>query len=138
MIEKYLWIAGSSIYVFLGTIHLLYTFFTDKFSARDSNTEEMMKNSFPLLTRRTTIWNAWVGFNASHSTGAVFFGIINLFFAVRHFNILTGSVLLLLFIVMVSLFYLFLSFKYWFNVPRNGILISSACFITAVIIILMR
>lgn len=138
MIEKYLWIAGSAIFVVLGTVHLLYTFFTKKFSVRDNNTEEMMKMTHPVLTKKTTMWKAWVGFNASHSIGAIFFGIINLVFAFTYFGILKDSILLILLTPLVSFFYLILGFKYWFIIPRTGILIASACFGVAAIIILIK
>ena len=132
--EKYLWITGSSIFVILGTLHLLYTFFTNKFSVRDRETEERMKKSFPVLTKKTTMWKAWVGFNASHSIGGIFFGIINFIFAVSYFEMLQDSALLLLLTCGVSFFYLFLGFKYWFLIPRTGILISSVCFVSIIFI----
>jgi hypothetical protein len=42
---------------------------------------EEMKTSFPILTKKTTMWKAWTGFNASHSSGAMFIGIINFYLA---------------------------------------------------------
>lgn len=134
MVEKYLWIAGSSIFFVLGTIHLIYTFFTNKFSVRDRDTEERMKQTSPVLTKKTTMWKAWVGFNASHSIGAIFFGLTNFIFAFSYFEILQNSTLLLSLTCLISFFYLFLGFKYWFIVPRTGILISSVCFSAAAII----
>ncbi|MFT5450898.1 MAG: hypothetical protein ACI9N9_000378 [Enterobacterales bacterium] len=71
MIEQFLIIIGSSIFGVLGTIHLIYTFFTNKFNAYDSSVTVAMKNTNPIMTKETTIWNAWVGFNASHSLGAM-------------------------------------------------------------------
>jgi hypothetical protein len=138
MIEKYLWIAGSSVFIILAGIHLLYTFFTNKFSVRDKETEEMMKRNFPVLTKKTTMWKAWIGFNASHSIGSIFFGVINLYFAIRQFELLKGSAGLLSIMLMVCLFYLFLGFKYWFVIPRTGILISFICFVTAVILMISK
>jgi len=138
MIEKYFWLTGSSIFVVLGTIHLLYTFFTNKFSVRDRDTEEMMKKAFPVLTKQTTMWSAWIGFNASHSIGAVFFGLINFIFADSYFEIMKNSTLLLLLTCLTSFFYLFLGFKYWFIIPLTGILISSVCFSVAAIIVLAK
>ncbi len=138
MIEKYLWISGSSIFLILATIHLYYTFFTNKFSVRDRNTEQMMKKAYPVLTKQTTMWKAWLGFNASHSAGGIFFGAINLVFAWSYFDLLKSSALLLLFTCLTSFFYLFLGFKYWFDIPRTGILISSGCFAAATVIIFMK
>ena len=42
-------------------------------SPRDPHLAESMQATTLLLTRRTDIWLAWVGFNLSHSLGAVAF-----------------------------------------------------------------
>lgn len=41
------------------------TFFTNKLEQRDPATIAAMKLTSPVLTRRTTLWNGWIGFNAS-------------------------------------------------------------------------
>ena len=79
MVAQWLWITGAVIYGLLAGLHLLYTFFTNKFSVRDSATEEMMKKAYPVLTRKTTMWKAWIGFNGSHSIGGIYLGIVNLY-----------------------------------------------------------
>jgi len=67
--EKILIIIGASIFGILGTMHLLYTFFTNKFTARNQHVVEAMQSTSPVLTKETTMWKAWIGFNASHSLG---------------------------------------------------------------------
>ena len=96
MVAKILWLAGSSIFLILGTLHLYYTFFTHKFNARNKSVTDGMKNTSPVLTKETTMWNAWIGFNASHSAGAIFFGIINLVLAAQYFPILQNSATIVL------------------------------------------
>src|SRR3990170_563520 len=137
MIEKYLWIAGSLPFIILGGIHLLYTFFTNKFSSRNTILDEEMKVSYPVLTNEITMWKAWISFNASHSSGAIYIGVVNLFLAIQDFSIITNPFFLLLNVVTV-LFYLWLGKKYWFNTPFRGVLISACCFIAAAVIILFR
>lgn len=137
MLEKYLWTAGSLPFIILGGIHLLYTFFTNKFSSRNRLVDEEMKTSFPMLTKETTMWKAWTGFNASHSCGAIYIGIINLFLAVQYFAVITHPVVLFLNIATV-LFYLWLAKKYWFSTPFKGMLIAACCFVLAAIIILLK
>ena len=131
MIEKVLLLSGSSIIFILGAIHLKYTFFSSKFQPRNAQAETEMKNTSPRLTRETTVWNAWIGFNASHSLGAIYFGIINIILVVSFFPVVQESLVLRLFNITVLLFYLFLAKKYWFKIPLIGILISSLCFILA-------
>ena len=137
MIEKYLWIAGSLPFIILGAIHLLYTFFTNKFSSRNKMLDEEMKISVPVLTKEVTMWNAWVGFNASHSSGVIYIGFINLFIAIGFSSILHNPLFLLLNMATV-LFYLWLAKKYWFKTPFRGVLISAVCFTAAIIVILLK
>lgn len=137
MIEKYLWIAGSLPFIILGGIHLLYTFFTNKFSSRNKLVDDEMKTSYPILTKETTMWKAWIGFNASHSSGAIYIGLINLFLSIQYFAIVTNPVFLTINIVTV-LFYLWLAKKYWFSTPFKGMLIAACCFVAAAVIILLK
>ena len=138
MTVKYLWITGSSIFLVLGTIHLYYTFFTSKFSVRDPATGEQMKKTFPVITRKTTMWKAWIGFNASHSIGAMYFGGINLLLAALYFEWLKHQCILPLLTSLVSLFYLFLGIKYWFGIPRAGTMVASICFVAGTTILLLK
>lgn len=131
MAAKYLWITGSLVFTILGTIHLLYTFFTDKFSSHDDKLIATMKLAFPKLTRKTTMWKAWIGFNASHSTGAIFLGVINIFIAVRFFASVQNSVFFFVFNIFTVGFYLWLAKRYWFKIPFTGILIAFCCFTVA-------
>ncbi len=133
MIAQVLWIAGSLILLVLGTLHLAYTFFTDKFSSRNTNVVDEMKQSFPRLTNKTTLWKAWIGFNASHSVGAIFIGLINIILAIQYFEILRQSYLLLTLNILTVAFYLFLAKQFWFKIPFMGILITLLCFIVAAI-----
>ncbi len=137
MTAKILWIAGSSIYIILAGLHLLYTFFTDKFLAKDRTTVEAMKNTHPILTNGTTMWKAWIGFNGSHSSGGIFLGTINLLLALFYFPFLSGATPLIILTVITSLFYLFLAIKYWFKVPLTGIALATACYSIAAFLILM-
>ncbi len=128
---------GSAIYIVLAGLHLLYTFFTNKFLAKDSNTVESMKNTHPLLTNKTTMWNAWVGFNGSHSAGGIFLGLINLLLAGLYFPFLAAATPLIILTTVTSLFYLFLAIKYWFKIPLTGIAVATVCYIIASLIILV-
>jgi hypothetical protein len=131
MLKQILLIAGSSIFMLLGVAHLYYTFINNKFEARDASVTEGMKNTHPLLTRQTTMWKAWMGFNGSHSLGAIFFGCINLVLALQYYPILATSKLIAIVDIGVCLCYLVLGIKYWFKTPVIGIALATACFILA-------
>ena len=66
--------ASAAIILTLGLLHLLYTFRGPKLHRREPALETQMKIVSPVITRQTTMWKAWVGFNASHSYGAILFG----------------------------------------------------------------
>jgi hypothetical protein len=115
---------SAAIVLFLGTLHLVYTFASRKFSPRDAALEERLKLVSPVISRQTTMWKAWVGFNASHSLGAMLFGALYGYFAIWHFSLLaqdrflalTGAVFLSSFLVLAK--------RYWFNIPFAGVALS--------------
>ena len=128
---KCLWVAGSIIFIFLGALHLYYTFFSSKFNARNKSLVEDMKSTSPVLTGQTTMWKAWIGFNASHSAGAIFFGMVNMILATGYFEILGQSIPLILLDIITVIFYCWLAKKYWFSIPFIGLLIVTGCFVAA-------
>jgi len=136
MLAKILILIGSSIFIILGFIHLIYTFFTDKFLTRDNETNAKMNVTSPILTEETTVWKAWIGFNASHSTGAIFIGLINVILVVQHFEVYQNSFSVLLLNICTGMFYLFLAKKYWFKIPLVGILVATSCFIIAMLLMI--
>jgi len=135
--EQILIVIGAAIFGLLGTIHLIYTFFTNKFDAFDPSVTKAMKSTSPILTKDTTVWNAWVGFNASHSLGAMLFAGIYIPLALSYFSVIQQSTWFSTLPVIVGLSYLALAKKYWFKIPFTGILISTICFIIAAILINM-
>ena len=133
--EKFLLIFGASIFGVLGAIHLIYTFFTNKFEAYDSAVTEAMKGTSPILTKETSVWNAWLGFNASHSLGAMLVAAIYIPLSVSYFDVIQQSVWFSNLPVLIGLSYLVLAKKYWFKIPFIGVLISTVCFIGAAVLI---
>jgi len=129
MLKQILPITGSSIFVLLGLAHVYYTLFTNKFNAKDAAVTEGMKNTHPLLTRQTTMWNAWIGFNGSHSLGAIFFGLFNIILYTQAYNFISTSIYLQGLNIIVCLCYLLLGLKYWFKTPVAGIAVATVCFI---------
>lgn len=135
--EQILIIVGASIFGVLGIVHLLYTFFTNKFEAYDSSVTDAMKKTSLILTKETTVWDAWIGFNASHSFGAMLVAGIYIPLAMDYFEIIQQSVWFSILPVVISLSYLMLAKKYWFKIPFFGFLISTVCFVLAALLINM-
>ena len=126
-------ITGASIFGLLGAVHLIYTFATNKFSPYNLAVKAAMESTSPVLTKETTIWKAWIGFNASHSLGAMLVPAFYIPLAMTDFKIIEESLWFSGLPVMIGLSYLFLAKKYWFKIPFIGILISTLCFIGAAI-----
>ena len=138
MLAKYLWEIGSVILVVLGSIHLFYTFFTNKFSSKNKDLISEMKSHSPILTNETTMWKAWIGFNASHSSGAIFIGILNLFLAIKHFDTFLNEHFFFIFNILTIAFYVWLAKKYWFRIPFLGILLTFICYVVSYCLILFN
>jgi hypothetical protein len=122
---------GGSIFVLLGFLHALYTFLDiarpRRLVPQDAAVAAAMVKSAVRLSRGgTSMWRAWVGFNFSHSLGAILFGAL---------CIATGAVLaatvipawILLSFVAIALIYLVLSVLYWFRIPTAGIALGTVC-----------
>jgi uncharacterized membrane protein len=128
-------IAGSAaIIMVLGLIHLLYTFHGPKLLPRDRDLQTRMQDVSPVITRETTMWKAWVGFNASHSGGAILFGAVYGYLALAHGAFLFQSTFLLSLGLLMLCGYAFLGKRYWFSVPFRGILLAAVFYVIALII----
>ncbi|MGX5172504.1 LIC_13387 family protein [Aliikangiella sp. IMCC44653] len=130
--EKFLIIVGASIFGVLGIVHLLFTFFTNKFHAFNNHVTESMKGTSPVLTKETTMWDAWVGFNASHSLGAISIAAIYIPLAVFNMEVISENIYYSIFVTIISIAYLGLAYKYWFRVPFFGFAIATVCFIGSI------
>ena len=78
------------------------------------------------------MWRCWIGFNASHSMGAILFGLMYGFLAIFHSPLLFQSgYLLVVGLAMLSGF-VALSKAYWFSVPFTGVGIAWASYVASV------
>jgi len=135
MVEQILLITGAAIFGVLGVLHFYYTFFTDKFTPRDRKVTQAMKSTSPLLTKRTSVWDAWIGFNGSHSLGAIFIAAFYILLAATHMEVIRETAAFILLAILIGLSYLALAIRYWFRIPVIGILIATLCFIVSAILI---
>ncbi|HET7524374.1 MAG TPA: hypothetical protein VFK10_00380 [Burkholderiaceae bacterium] len=116
--------AGAAIVFVLGTLHLVYTFHGPKLLPRDRDLPAQMARSTLVLTRETTVWKAWIGFNASHSLGAMLFGAVYAYLALAQPATLLGSPFLLAIGAATLLAYAWLGRRYWFSVPFRGLVLA--------------
>ena len=133
MIAIVLMVASATILLVLGTLHLIYTFFGQKLTPRDPALQILMREVSPVITKETTMWRCWVGFNASHSMAAMHFGLIYGFLAVAHGGLLFSSAYLLVVGLLILGGFFVLGKLYWFSVPFIGISVSLACYVASII-----
>lgn len=126
--------ASAAIILLLGLVHLLYTFHGRKLHPRDAEFEAQMRTVHPVLTRQTSMWKAWVGFNASHSFGAILFGVVYGYLALLHGAFLLQSTFLLLTGLLLLGGYVFLGWRYWFSVPFRSIVVATLCYVAALLL----
>jgi len=124
MIARALVTLSAAIFLTLGSIHLIYTFWGPKLTPRDPALQARMREISPVISRETTMWKAWIGFNASHALGALLFGLVYGYLAIAQPAVLFRSVFLLAVGFCLLLSYLVLGKTYWFRVPFTGILLA--------------
>jgi hypothetical protein len=127
--------AGSALIIFLlGALHLLYTFRGKKLYPRDTHLERQMDLVSPVISSQTTMWRAWIGFNASHSFGAILFGLVYGYLALAQPDVLFQSLYLILVGLSLLLGYIFLAKAYWFSIPLVGISLATGLYVAAFVV----
>lgn len=125
-------LASASIIALFGTLHLVATYRGPKLHPTDAAVKSWMENSRLVLTGQTTMWRAWIGFNASHSLGAILFGLMYSYLALGHPDLLFSSGPLLGIGMVTLIAYGCLAKAYWFSIPFIGICLATACYALAV------
>ena len=132
MMPRILVAAGAAIPLLMGFLHLAYTFFTRKLSPRDDELERTMRRVSPRITSQTTMWKAWVGFNASHSLGPLLFGAIYGYLSLFAWTLLVHSAFLVALGIAFFVSYLLLARLYWFRGPLIGIALASSLYLLGI------
>jgi hypothetical protein len=126
--------ASAAVILLLGVTHLLYTFRGTKLHPRDPDLTAKMMAVSPVISRETTMWRAWVGFNVSHSFCLILFGALYGYLAIRHSAFLFHSWFLLTLGFAVLLGYAFLAKLYWFNAPFRGIVLAAVLYVLGIVV----
>jgi hypothetical protein len=132
-LSRYLFLAGALPFLFLGTVHARETPLrpSDRkgLTPSDPALIESMKTSALLLTRRTDMWLAWVGFNLSHSVGAIAFGLFVVAIGRSTESFASQAAFCVPLATLVAAAYVGIGLKYWFRSPNAGLAIALACFV---------
>jgi hypothetical protein len=117
--------ASAAIMLLLGLLHLLYTFHGTKLWPRDRELQTRMQETSPVITRQTTMWKAWIGFNATHSLGLILFGAVYGYLTLAHSDFLFQSAFLLSLGLVLLFGYILLARRYFFRIPLQGVLVAT-------------
>ncbi|HEY1076960.1 MAG TPA: hypothetical protein VGE51_09770 [Fontimonas sp.] len=131
MLPTLLVLASALIIGALASLHLWFTFVGPKLRPRDEDLEARMKRTPMRITRETTVWRAWIGFNASHSLGGLLFAAVYAYLALAAPALLFEHVFLPTLGAAFLGSFVALGRLYWFSVPYRGILLASACYLAA-------
>jgi hypothetical protein len=124
-LAPYLVSASAVIFLLLGLAHLRMTFSGTKLWARDPELQVRMQEVSPVITRQTTMWRAWIGFNASHSFGLIFFGAVYGYLGLMRGDFLFDSAFLLSLGLMLLLGYALVAKRYFFRVPFRSVIFAA-------------
>jgi hypothetical protein len=140
-LSRYLYLAGAAPFLILGVAHAFATPLAPGqrrgLSLRDVTLEEGLARSRVLLTGRTNVWLAWVGFNLSHSLGAVLFGAVVLLTGRSAAVFQSEAPLFLPLALLVSGTYVALAVTYWFRTPIIGTVVSLVLFLLSSVLFLL-
>jgi hypothetical protein len=130
-VSQGLFAVSAVIVLVLGSLHLALTFSGKRFDPRDADLLARMKEVSPFITRQTTIWRAGQGFHASHSFGAMLFGLVYLYLALEPSHFLFRSHFLLGLGLVYLLAMALLARRYWFSIPFRGVSLSCVSYVGA-------
>ncbi|MCJ7556237.1 MAG: hypothetical protein MUP90_04895 [Gammaproteobacteria bacterium] len=123
---------SAAIIGLMGFVHLLLTFRGPRLLPRDKSLKQAMEKVAPMITSQTTIWRMWIGFNASHSMGALLFGLVYGYLALAHGDLLFQSVFLQVAGFAMLVGFVVLAKLYWFVTPLLGGCLSLMLYVISV------
>jgi hypothetical protein len=129
---KILMVLSAGIAFTLGVVHLVYTFWGTKLTPRDPALRVSMTQIAPVITKDTTMWRCWMGFNATHSMALILFGLIFGFLAVMHGELLFQSRFLLIVGVAMLGGFVAVSKFYFFSAPLLGMSLALASYLASI------
>jgi hypothetical protein len=130
-----LYAAGGAIFCVLGTLHAVYMLMDLRRPRRLVPSDlaliaAMAGSRVRLAGDATDMWHAWIGFNLSHSLGALLFGAT----AIAWPGVAAGHAALAWLPAAVAALYLAIGLRFWFSVPNAGIAAAMVAFAAAALL----
>ena len=128
-------LTGALIFFALGAYHGVLTLrdlsAPRAFTPTDENVRLAMQKSRLALSPAINLWDAWLGFNLSHSLGLLLFGGSLIAIAWLHFPVFVSNPSIQVTALVVAAAYFVLSVRFWFWAPTFATGICLACFLEA-------
>ena len=134
MLDSYFIAAGALIILALGLVHLIFTFGANKFDPRDAALKQRMQEVPPYISRETTMWRAWIGFNASHAFGAILFGLVYAYLPLAQAAMFFQSPFLIGAGLAMLAGLVALGRLYWFSIPARGIIAATVLYVLGLVV----
>ncbi len=130
-----LYATGGAIFCLLGMLHALYMLMDLRRPRRlvpgdPALIAAMADSRVRLAGDATDMWRAWIGFNLSHSLGALLFGATAIVWPV----IALGHDALAWLPAAVAVLYLAIGLRFWFSLPNAGIAAATLAFVVAALL----
>lgn len=126
-------LASSAVIFALGVAHV-WAMAGPRLDPRSASLKEAMAGDSPRISSQTSMWKAWVGFNASHSLGALLFGAVFGYLATAHTSLFFASPFLIAVGFVTLCVYAVLGRLYWFHVPMRGILLALILYVVGCVL----
>lgn len=127
-------IVSAAIYGLLGLVHAAYTFHDiwrrpRYFRPRDHELAAALRDTtVALAPGGHSFWTASLGFHLSHSIGVLLFALLILISGS------TGTGWLLPLLIVISMIYALIAWRFWFHIPLMGCLLATASLIVGLLI----
>ena len=126
---------GAAIFFLMGLVHiigaLIDIFRPFLYTPADYRVKEMMIESTMLITGRTSLWKAWLGFNISHGLGISAFSLVIFMIAWKKYSYFIEIKPLFPAILFIIFIYFLICIFFWFYLPAIGIGIVLCLFIAS-------
>ena len=134
LVASFLVSVSAAIVFALGALHLFHTYRGPLLHPRDEGVKDAMERSTLRITRETTVWRAYVGFNVTHSLGLMLFGAIYLWLALVVPGLLFGSLFLQFLGLAMLAACTVLARRYFFSVPFRAIVLATALYVAGLLV----
>jgi hypothetical protein len=125
--------ASAAVILLLGLMHLFYTFRGSMLHPADPDLIARMMAVSPVISPETTMWRTWIGFNATHSFGLIFFGALYGYLALRHSTFLFHSWFLIALGFILLLGYAVVARLYFFSSPFRGVVLATVLYLLGIV-----